>query len=173
MNESRTSCSRYLSEVGTRFAKDEKNDDSIPHDEVIGDIEVDTSSSLKHFELYKRHQRAFPDWFRAHRFLKCVREKIFVMISSHLGHRMDEHIEDDTLCRPDVDLAVVERPIVHHALMNSYTIMKNNYHIKADQAIMNNNDESCTMSSFPSSFEDINSLFLEFDDTFNNARGSS
>ena len=29
-------------------------------------------------------------------------------------HRVDEHIEDDTLCRSSVDFTVVERPVVRH-----------------------------------------------------------
>ncbi|KAA0062462.1 transposon protein, putative, CACTA, En/Spm sub-class [Cucumis melo var. makuwa] len=29
-------------------------------------------------------------------------------------HQVDDHIEDDTLCRTDVDPTIVERPIVHH-----------------------------------------------------------
>ncbi|KAA0063153.1 uncharacterized protein E5676_scaffold1213G00260 [Cucumis melo var. makuwa] len=28
-----------------------------------------------------------------------------------IGHRVDEHIEDDTLCRTDVDPTIVERPV--------------------------------------------------------------
>ena len=31
-------------------------------------------------------------------------------------HRVDEHIEDETLCRRNVDLILVERPIMHHVL---------------------------------------------------------
>ena len=31
-----------------------------------------------------------------------------------VGHRLDEHIEDDTLCRTDVDPTIVERSIVCH-----------------------------------------------------------
>ncbi|KAA0054789.1 uncharacterized protein E6C27_scaffold437G00740 [Cucumis melo var. makuwa] len=31
-----------------------------------------------------------------------------------VSHRVDEHIEDDTRCRTDVDPTIVERPIVHH-----------------------------------------------------------
>ncbi|TYK07862.1 uncharacterized protein E5676_scaffold1933G00050 [Cucumis melo var. makuwa] len=31
-----------------------------------------------------------------------------------LRHRVDEHIEDDTLCRPDVDPTVVEKSIIRH-----------------------------------------------------------
>ena len=39
MNESNTFCSRYLSGIETRFTRDEKNDDTIPEDEVIGEFE--------------------------------------------------------------------------------------------------------------------------------------
>ena len=38
MNESETFCSRNLSKIGTRFTRDERNDDSIPNDEVIGEF---------------------------------------------------------------------------------------------------------------------------------------
>ena len=31
-----------------------------------------------------------------------------------VSHRMDEEIEDNTLCRPNVDPTVVERPVLHH-----------------------------------------------------------
>ena len=29
-------------------------------------------------------------------------------------HRVDEHIEDDTLYKPNIDLTMVERSVVHH-----------------------------------------------------------
>ncbi|KAA0051091.1 CACTA en-spm transposon protein [Cucumis melo var. makuwa] len=61
---------------------------------------------------------------------------------------MDEHIEDDTLCRPDVDPIVVKRSVVCHV---------------ADE----------TMSSFFSAFKETDDLFFEFGDEYNNARGSS
>ena len=31
-----------------------------------------------------------------------------------VSHRVDDHIEDDTLCKSNVDLTIVERPIVRH-----------------------------------------------------------
>ncbi|KAA0066712.1 CACTA en-spm transposon protein [Cucumis melo var. makuwa] len=31
-----------------------------------------------------------------------------------ISHRVDDHIEDDTLCRTDVDPTIAERPVVHH-----------------------------------------------------------
>ena len=40
MNESKTFCSRYLSGIETRFTRDERNDDRIPEDEVIGEFKV-------------------------------------------------------------------------------------------------------------------------------------
>ena len=40
MNESETFCSRYLSGIETWFTRDERNDDRIPNDEVIGELEV-------------------------------------------------------------------------------------------------------------------------------------
>ena len=30
------------------------------------------------------------------------------------GHRVDEHIEDNTLCKTGIDPTIVERPIVRH-----------------------------------------------------------
>ncbi|KAA0045500.1 cytochrome P450 CYP82D47-like [Cucumis melo var. makuwa] len=51
--------------------------------------------------------------------------------------------------------------------------MMNNYYLKADQATMNNIDESRTTSLFSSGFWKIDDLFLEFDDAFNITGGSS
>ena len=31
-----------------------------------------------------------------------------------VSHQVDDHIEDDTLCRNDVDPTIVERPVVRH-----------------------------------------------------------
>ncbi|KAA0061374.1 uncharacterized protein E5676_scaffold692G00610 [Cucumis melo var. makuwa] len=40
MNESSIFCSRYLRGIETRFTRDERNDDTIVEDEVIGDFEI-------------------------------------------------------------------------------------------------------------------------------------
>ncbi|KAL0546655.1 hypothetical protein IC582_016567 [Cucumis melo] len=40
MNESNTFCSRYLRGIETRFTRDERNDDTIVENEVIGDFEI-------------------------------------------------------------------------------------------------------------------------------------
>ncbi|TYJ97044.1 uncharacterized protein E5676_scaffold506G001100 [Cucumis melo var. makuwa] len=40
MNESSTFCSRYLRGIETRFTRDERHDDTIVEDEVIGDFEI-------------------------------------------------------------------------------------------------------------------------------------
>ncbi|KAA0050470.1 cyclic nucleotide-gated ion channel 1-like isoform X3 [Cucumis melo var. makuwa] len=69
------------------------------------------------------------------------------------SHQVDEHIEDDTLCKLDVDLTVVERSVVHHV---------------ADDFI---NDG--IMSSFSSGFEETDVMFLEFDEDLNTMEGPS
>ena len=40
MNESFTFFSRYLSGIETRFTRDERNDDTILEDELIGEFEI-------------------------------------------------------------------------------------------------------------------------------------
>ncbi|KAA0032149.1 uncharacterized protein E5676_scaffold186G00370 [Cucumis melo var. makuwa] len=86
MNESSTFCLRYLNGIQTRFSLDERNDDSIPEDEIVGEFEV-FMQKVRHIlnnvdeiveyrknhlrlichqassavNLFKRHQRAFPD----------------------------------------------------------------------------------------------------------------
>ncbi|TYK03149.1 CACTA en-spm transposon protein [Cucumis melo var. makuwa] len=70
-----------------------------------------------------------------------------------VSHQVDEHIEDDTLCKLDVDLTVVERSVVHHV---------------ADDFI---NDG--IMSSFSSGFEETDVMFLEFDEDLNTTGGPS
>ncbi|KAA0060291.1 CACTA en-spm transposon protein [Cucumis melo var. makuwa] len=49
----------------------------------------------------------------------------------------------------------------------------NDCHIKAEQATTNNIDEPCTMSSFPSSFDETDVMFLEFAKDLNNPTGWS
>ena len=34
------------------------------------------------------------------------------------GYCVNEHIEDDTMCKPDIDPDVVERPVVTHVIDN-------------------------------------------------------
>ncbi|KAA0049832.1 uncharacterized protein E5676_scaffold118G00400 [Cucumis melo var. makuwa] len=62
-----------------------------------------------------------------------------------IGHSMDEHIENDTLCKPRVVLIVVQRSIVHHV---------------ADDFI---NDDDAQLSP--------QNMSLELDNVFNNAGG--
>ncbi|TYK02822.1 CACTA en-spm transposon protein [Cucumis melo var. makuwa] len=47
----------------------------------------------------------------------------------------------------------------------------NNCHIKVEQETTNDSDEPCTMSSFPSSFDEIDEMFLEFIKDLNNTVG--
>ncbi|TYK18653.1 cytochrome P450 CYP82D47-like [Cucumis melo var. makuwa] len=78
-----------------------------------------------------------------------------------IGHKVDKHIKNGTLCRLDVDPTVVERSILHHVV---------------DDFINNHKEQLSpqnTISSFPSDFQETNDIFLEFDDAFNNVGSSS
>ncbi|KAA0050525.1 CACTA en-spm transposon protein [Cucumis melo var. makuwa] len=68
-------------------------------------------------------------------------------------HRVDEHIKNDTLCRPNVDTIVAERPIVRYVAVEFI--------------------DDGTMTSFSSGFEETDAMFLEFDEDLNIAGGSS
>ncbi|KAA0049610.1 CACTA en-spm transposon protein [Cucumis melo var. makuwa] len=83
-----------------------------------------------------------------------------------VGHRVDENIEDDTMCRTDVDPTIVERPVVRH--VNNEAMRMNNCHIKAEQVTTNDNDES-----FPSDFDEIDVMFLKFVEDLDNPVGGS
>ena len=61
-----------------------------------------------------------------------------------VGHWVDEHIEDDNVCRPKVDPTIVERPIVHHVADDFIDNGDEQCHIKVDQATMNDSDEPRT-----------------------------
>ena len=46
--------------------------------------------------------------------LDDLKNKQLNVLEIIVNHRVDKDIEDDTLCRTDVDPTIVERPIVHH-----------------------------------------------------------
>ncbi|KAA0055896.1 CACTA en-spm transposon protein [Cucumis melo var. makuwa] len=58
---------------------------------------------------------------------------------------MDEHIEDDTLCRLDIDHAVVKKLVVRHVVDDF---------IDDDDEPLSHHNDSSTMPSFSSSFEE-------------------
>ncbi|KAA0051730.1 CACTA en-spm transposon protein [Cucumis melo var. makuwa] len=78
-----------------------------------------------------------------------------------VGQRVDEHVEDDTLCRPNVTPSIIERPIVRHVTDDF---------IDDDDEQMSHQS---SMSSFLRNFEETYQIFLEFDGDLNTARGSS
>ena len=43
-----------------------------------------------------------------------IENELFNVLEIIVSHRVDEHIEDDTLCRIDVYPTIVKRLIVHH-----------------------------------------------------------
>ncbi|KAA0032772.1 uncharacterized protein E5676_scaffold428G00170 [Cucumis melo var. makuwa] len=95
MNESSTFCSRYLSVIETRFIRNERNDDIIVEDEVIGE-----------FEIFKQKVRPLE--------VDDVENEDLNVLEIVVSHQVDEHIKNDTLCKTDVDPTFVERPIVRH-----------------------------------------------------------
>ncbi|KAA0062931.1 uncharacterized protein E6C27_scaffold468G00250 [Cucumis melo var. makuwa] len=290
MNESNTFCSRYLSGIETQFTSDERNDDTIVEDEVIGDFEIfkhkvrplgaSSVHAISHEEkrlfhwyilnnveeiseyhkkylrlirrhtqnatdLYKRHERAFPEWFQVHLlelrestnlfddFFSLAMEPSFdvrcyngcivgdlrfhtskldsrrttqnsgVMIigesdasgsgdnnfygvldevlhriwdvpevedveNDHINvvkivvsHRVDDHIEDDTLRRTDVDSTIVERPIVRH--------VTDEFIDDVDEHLSHAN----IMSYQRNNFLETDTMFLEFEDDLDNLAGGS
>ncbi|TYJ97707.1 gamma-aminobutyrate transaminase POP2 [Cucumis melo var. makuwa] len=68
-----------------------------------------------------------------------------------VSHRVDEHIEDDTLCRIDIEPTIIDRSVVRHVT-----------------------NDFIDNTSFPHSFNETDAMFLEFvEDLDNLAEGSS
>ncbi|KAA0046643.1 hypothetical protein E5676_scaffold411G001130 [Cucumis melo var. makuwa] len=205
MNESSTFCSRYLRGIETRFTRDERNDDTIVENEVIGDFEIfkqkvlelrqsanlsddffslamgpsfdvrcyngcivggirfhtieldsrrttqnsgimvigesDASGTgdnnfygvldevLHHIKFfYVDDPKNGSNW----KVVQVIQNKriwdvpeVEDVENDHINilevvvsHQVDDHIEDDTLCRNDVDPTIVERPVVRHVTDN-------------------------------------------------------
>ncbi|KAA0050798.1 hypothetical protein E6C27_scaffold404G00510 [Cucumis melo var. makuwa] len=267
MNESSTFCSRYLSGIKTRFTRDERNDDTIPEDEVIGEFEIfkqkvielresrnlshdffsltmgpsfdvrcyngcivgglrfhtlehdyqhttqnsrvmvtgesDASGSgdnnfysvldevlhvqypigrnvwlfkcrwydmdvnknqRTHVELgYKSHNtshflfaeepnKRIPDVPK----VDNVENEHLNALEIIISHRVDEHIEDDTLCRTNVDPTIIERPVVRHVI--------DDFIDDVDEHL----SHKSTISSFSSGFDKIDAMFLEFVEELDN-----
>ncbi|KAA0056251.1 NBS-LRR type resistance protein [Cucumis melo var. makuwa] len=85
---------------------------------------------------------------------------------------MEGQIEDETLCRAEVDPTMVERPnaryIADDFIDDDDEQSSNHHHLKVDQATMNNN----VFFPYTDGFHETN-LYLELDDPFNNTGGSS
>ena len=47
---------------------------------------------------------------------KNIENEQFDVLEIFYGHRVDEHIKEDTLCRVGLDSIVVERPVVRHLI---------------------------------------------------------
>ena len=46
--------------------------------------------------------------------LDDLKNKQLNVLEIIVNHRVDKDIEDDTLCRTDVDPTIIKRPIMHH-----------------------------------------------------------
>ncbi|KAA0056817.1 CACTA en-spm transposon protein [Cucumis melo var. makuwa] len=90
-----------------------------------------------------------------------------------VSHRVDDHIEDDTLCRTDVDPTIVKDRLYVMSLTTSSTMGINTCHMQATTT--NYSDEPCIMSSsYPcNNFLETNAMFLEFADDLDNLTGGS
>ncbi|TYK16299.1 gamma-aminobutyrate transaminase POP2 [Cucumis melo var. makuwa] len=81
-----------------------------------------------------------------------------------VSHRVDEHIEDDTLCRTDVDPTIVERPIVRH--------VTDDFIDNVDEHLSHASGTS-TMSFPRTNFLETDAMSLEFADDLDNLAGGS
>ncbi|KAA0058377.1 CACTA en-spm transposon protein [Cucumis melo var. makuwa] len=91
---------------------------------------------------------------------RCQNEDLNVL-EIIVSHRVDEHIEDDTLCRTDLDPTNVKRPVVRHV---------------TDDFINDVDEHSSHAStiSFPRiNFLETDAMFLEFVDDLDNLAGGS
>ncbi|KAA0037672.1 uncharacterized protein E5676_scaffold311G00590 [Cucumis melo var. makuwa] len=53
---------------------------------------------------------------QAHQEVEDVENEYINILEVVVSHQVDDHIEDDTLCRIDVDPTIVERSIVRHVI---------------------------------------------------------
>ncbi|KAA0063052.1 CACTA en-spm transposon protein [Cucumis melo var. makuwa] len=81
-----------------------------------------------------------------------------------VSHRVDEHIEDDTLWRTDVDPTIVERPIVRH--------VTDDFIDDVDEHLSHASGTS-TMSFPRTNFLETDAMSLEFADDLDNLAGGS
>ncbi|TYK31654.1 CACTA en-spm transposon protein [Cucumis melo var. makuwa] len=145
INESSTFCSCYLSGIKTRFTRDERNNDTILDDILIGEFEIFKQKvqplGASHLHTLEHKEKRLFHWY----ILNNVDEiseyrKLHVpnlnVLDIVVSHRVDEHIEDDTLCRTGVDPTIIER--------------------------------GCTTLSFLSGFNKTNAMFLEFAEDLDN-----
>ncbi|KAA0054014.1 CACTA en-spm transposon protein [Cucumis melo var. makuwa] len=79
-----------------------------------------------------------------------------------VSHRVDDHIEDNTLCRTDVDPTIVETPVVRH--ITDDLIDDVNEHLS----------HASIMSYQHNNFLEMDAMFFKFDEDLDNlAEGSS
>ncbi|KAA0038886.1 gamma-aminobutyrate transaminase POP2 [Cucumis melo var. makuwa] len=90
-----------------------------------------------------------------------------------VGHQVDEHIEDDTLYKTDIDPTIVERPIMRHVIDDFIDDGDKQLSHQAEQATTNDSDELCTMLSFPSGFNETDVMSLKFTEDLDNPMGGS
>ncbi|TYK20936.1 CACTA transposable element [Cucumis melo var. makuwa] len=184
MNESSTFCSRYLSGIKTRLPRDEQNDDTIIEDEVL-ELRESANLSDDFFSLVMGpsfdvhcYNGCIMGGLRFHTSeldsrrntqnggvmvieVKNVENDHINVLEIVISHQVDDHIEDDTLCRIDVDPTIVERPVVRHVTDD----------------FIDDVDEHLSHASIVSyrrnNFLERDAMFLKFEDDLDNLAGGS
>ncbi|KAA0037443.1 metalloendoproteinase 1-like [Cucumis melo var. makuwa] len=93
-----------------------------------------------------------------------VENKYLNVLEIVVSHRVDEHIKNDTLCRTDIDSTIVERSIVRHVI--------DDFIDDVDEHLSHASGTN-TMLSFPSGFNEVDVMFLEFVEELDNPTGGS
>ncbi|KAA0055173.1 hypothetical protein E6C27_scaffold2359G00020 [Cucumis melo var. makuwa] len=185
MNELSTFCSSYLSAIETRFTRDERNDDTILDDEVIGEVENFEQkvrpSGMSSLRTLSREEKRLFHWYifnNVDEILefrnnwkvvqvvqnKCiwdvpevddVENEQLNVLEIIAGHQVDEHIEDDNHGKIDIS-------IVHHVI--------DDFIDDGDEQLSHRSGKS-TISSFSSGFDKIDAIFLLFVEDLDNPAG--
>ncbi|KAA0052051.1 CACTA en-spm transposon protein [Cucumis melo var. makuwa] len=88
-----------------------------------------------------------------------------------VSHRVNEHIKDNTLCKTNIDPAIIERLVVRHVIDDFIDDVDEHL---SHASGTSNNDELYTMSSFLyTNFLETDAMFLEFSDDLDNLVGGS
>ncbi|KAA0052813.1 uncharacterized protein E6C27_scaffold773G00040 [Cucumis melo var. makuwa] len=102
-----------------------------------------------------------------------VENKHINVLEIVVSHRVDNHIEDYTMCRIDIDPTIVERLVDIMSLMTSSAMWMNTCHMQA--TTMNYSDKPRIMSSSyqRNNFLEMDIMFLKFEDDLDNLAGGS
>ncbi|TYK31697.1 CACTA en-spm transposon protein [Cucumis melo var. makuwa] len=81
-------------------------------------MKVATTISMVFWMKYWTFNIRWEDVFGYVSVVEDIKNEQLNVLETIFDHRVDKHIEDDTLCRPDVDSIMVERLVVRHVADN-------------------------------------------------------